>query len=65
MIIIKCAGGYTPFPVVVKCQRKKQFDGSEVFPHILLANHKNDHQNTFKYILVFNLLIPELAIVGA
>ena len=60
MIIIKCAGGYTPFPVVVRCQRKKQFDGSEVYPHILLANHKVP-----EYILVLNLLITKLAMVGA
>jgi len=29
-VLLQCAGGYTPFPVVVRCQRKKQFDGSEV-----------------------------------
>jgi hypothetical protein len=29
-VLLQCAGGYTPFPVVVKCQRKKQFEGSEV-----------------------------------
>jgi len=29
-VLLQCAGGFTPFPVLVRCQRKKQFQGSEV-----------------------------------